>query len=138
MVEEYLYSDLTGAIINCAYKVHGTLGAGFLEKIYENAMLIELQEKGLHVIQQSPVQVLYKGKLVGEYFADFVVEDKVIVELKAVCSITDSHEAQLINYLKATKMQVGLLLNFGDKMEICRKVNQNRYVSRSAKNATKK
>ncbi len=104
---------ITENIIGCAYAVSNELGAGFLEKVYENALLIELVKQGLHVEKQKPVAVTYSGQIVGEYIADLVVEESVIVELKAVKALDNVHQAQLLNYLKATGMNTGLLLNFG-------------------------
>lgn len=107
------------------YKVYNILGFGFLEKVYENALLIELNQCGLFVEKQKPINVYYEGKLVGEYYADLIVEKKVIIELKAAESLIEEHELQLINYLKATDIEVGLLLNFGKKPEIRRKIFSN-------------
>ncbi len=100
-----------------------TLGSGFLEKVYENALKLEIEKEGLKVLQQPPVKVLYDGQTVGEYFADLIVGDKVIVELKAIDSLNKIHEVQLVNYLKATGFRVGLLINFGDTIKIVRRVN---------------
>jgi len=105
--------DLTEKIIGCAYTVSNTLGAGFLEKVYENALFIELQKQGLRTEQQKPVSVVYGGQVVGEYIADLIVEESVIIELKAVRVLDAVHQAQLLNYLKATGINIGLLLNFG-------------------------
>jgi len=118
----YKHIDLTEKIIGCAYKVYNELGAGFIEKVYENALMIELKNEGLAAQQQYPVKVYYQEILIGDYVADIVVEDKVIVELKAVSHLTKAHEVQLVNYLKATKLEVGLLINFGDEISIKRKV----------------
>ena len=104
---------VTEQIINCVYRVSNTLGTGFLEKVYENALVIELKQNGLRVIQQHPVNVFYNGNLVGEYVADLLVEDQVIVELKAVKILDDVHSAQCMNYLKASGLKVCLLVNFG-------------------------
>ena len=101
------------------------LGFGFLEKVYENAMMIELMEMGLYCEKQKPIKVYYKEKTVGEYFADIMVENRVIIELKAAEAIAEEHELQLINYLKATETEVRLLLNFGKKPEFKRKVFSN-------------
>lgn len=125
-MEEYLHQELTSKIISCFYKVYNTLGFGFLEKVYENAMLIELNEIGLLTERQKPISVFYNEKLVGEYFADLIVENKVIIELKAAESLIEEHELQLINYLKATDIEVGLLLNFGRKPEVRRKIFSNK------------
>lgn len=121
-VNNYKHADLTEKIIGCAYKVYNQLGAGFIEKIYENALMIELKNAALNAQQQYPVKVYYQDILIGDYVADIVVEDKVIVELKAVSQLTKAHEVQLVNYLKATELEVGLLINFGDQITIKRKV----------------
>jgi GxxExxY protein len=113
--------DLTNRVICCAYNVHNSLGAGFLEKVYENALRIELESAGLKVEQQRPINVLYNGQTVGEYFADLVVEDRIILELKALEKLSDIHEIQLKNYLKGCQIELGLLLNFGKKVEVRRK-----------------
>ena len=130
-MEEYLHQELTSKIISCFYKVYNTLGFGFFEKVYENAMLIELNEIGLLTERQKPISVFYNEKLVGEYFADLIVENKVIIELKAAESLIEEHELQLINYLKATDIEVGLLLNFGKKPEVRRKIFSNKNQRRS-------
>jgi len=105
-------NELTYLINGAIYEVNRELGVGFLEKVYENALLIELNEKGLKSENQAPIKVKYKGKDVGEYFADIMVEDQVIIELKSVESLQKIHEAQLLNYLKATGYKIGLLVNF--------------------------
>jgi len=120
-----LHEEITGAIIKAFYTVYNTLGYGFLEKVYENALVHELTKLGLKVRQQTPIKVYYAGQLVGEYFADLAVEDCVIVELKAAESLRPEHAAQLINYLKATDVEVGLLFNFGPKPEFARKIFTN-------------
>ena len=120
-----LHGDLTDKIINAFYKVNNALGFGFLEKVYENAMVIELRKMGLNVKQQKNIKVFYNDYKVGDYFADLIVNDQVIVELKAAESLCPEHEAQLINYLRATEIEVGLLLNFGKKAEFRRKVFSN-------------
>jgi GxxExxY protein len=127
-----LHSELTDRIIKAFYKVYNTLGYGFLEKVYENSLALELRRLGLRVEQQQPVDVFYEGDMVGEYFADLTVEDVVILELKAAEALHESHEAQLVNYLRATEMEVGLLLNFGPKPQFKRKVfmNDNKRVIR--------
>jgi GxxExxY protein len=119
---EYKHSDLTGEIINAFYQVYNTLGYGFLEKVYENALVYELRKRGYEVLQQMPVKVFYDEVVVGEYYADLVINDVVILELKSVETINDAHSAQLINYLKATGMEVGLILNFGPNPQITRKI----------------
>ena len=117
-----LHSDLTEQIIGSAYNVYNSLGSGFLEKVYENALAIKLGKTGLMVNQQSPIKIYFEDELVGEYFADLLVDNKVIVELKAVSELSKIHEVQLVNYLKATGLKVGLLINFGEKIKIIRRV----------------
>lgn len=124
-MSEYLHQELTSRIISCFYKVYNTLGFGFLEKVYENALLIELTTNGLYVERHKPIKVHYEEKLVGEYFADLIVDNKIILELKAIEFLIEEHELQLINYLKATDIELGLLLNFGKKPEIRRKIFSN-------------
>jgi GxxExxY protein len=121
-----LYEKLTGEIIESFYKVYNRLGYGFLEKVYENALKTELENKGLNCVPQFPVKVYYENKIVGEYFADLIVENKVILELKASKKLSNAHEIQLINYLKATNLKVGLLLNFGRKPQFRRKIFSNK------------
>ncbi len=117
-------NPITEKIIGCAYTVSNTLGAGFLEKIYENSLVHELRKSGLSVQQQIPVQVFYDGILVGEYVADLLVEGSILIELKAVNMLDESHKAQVVNYLKAAGLHLGLILNFGVKrIEIKRVVN---------------
>ena len=118
--------DLTSKIIAAAYKVHKTLGSGFLEKVYENAMMIELTKSGLKVEQQSRITVLYEGQPVGEYFADLFVEGTVIVECKALSALVREHEVQLVNYLTATGIDTGLLINFGPSVVVKRKFREYR------------
>ncbi len=120
-----IHGEITGKILEAFFNVYHELGYGFLEKVYENAMLIELDELGLICKAQHPITVFYNDENVGEYFADILVENKVIIEMKAVEGISERHEAQLINYLRATEMEVGLLLNFGKKPEYKRKVFSN-------------
>jgi GxxExxY protein len=122
---ELMHKDITDKIIKAFYTVYNTLGYGFLEKVYENALFIELSRMGLKVIKQLPIKVHYDGQQVGEYYADFLVENFVIIELKAAEGIIEEHEYQLLNYLKATEIEVGLLLNFGKKPQFRRKVFQN-------------
>jgi GxxExxY protein len=107
------YHPLTATIIGCAMKVHSTLGPGFLESVYQNALVHELLKSKLRVVTQHPVPVIYDGINVGDFVADLVVNEIVIVELKAIHSLTTSHEVQLVNYLSATGLEIGLLLNFG-------------------------
>jgi GxxExxY protein len=120
-----LHADVTDKIIKAFYKVNNTLGYGFLEKVYENAMAIELRKIGCQVWKQKNIKVYYEGEEVGDYYADLLVDNKVIVELKAAESLCEDHETQLINYLKATQIEVGLLLNFGKKAEFRRKIFTN-------------
>jgi GxxExxY protein len=120
-----LYKELTGQVIKSFYKVYNDLGYGFLEKVYEKLLQTELQKRGLECISQFPIEVYYEETLVGEYFADLFVEQKVILELKASESLIHAHELQLINYLKATSIEVGLLLNFGQKPQFKRKIYTN-------------
>ena len=110
----FLFEDITREIIGAAFEVYKVLGYGFFEKVYENALLIELQLRALKVESQKPIRISYKGDSVGDYIADILVEEKVIVELKAEKEYNAKHEAQLINYLKATGLKVGLLINFGE------------------------
>lgn len=120
------HGDITDKILHAFYKVvYPQLGYGFLEKVYENAMVIALIALGLKVQQQVKIPVFFQGQVVGEYFADLVVEDCVIVELKAVNHLLLEHEAQLLNYLRATPYEVGLLLNFGPKPTFTRKAFDN-------------
>jgi GxxExxY protein len=107
------HKTLTAAIISIFYKVYNKLGYGFLEKIYENAMMYEFRKAEIPAKSQSPIKVVYEDEVMGEYSADILVDDKVIVEIKAARKIAPEHKAQLLNYLKATDKEVGLLLNFG-------------------------
>ncbi|MDD2852644.1 MAG: GxxExxY protein [Desulfuromonadaceae bacterium] len=125
MEDVYKHKDLTEKIIEAFYRVYNILGYGFLEKVYENALLIELERMGIPARAQCPVQVLYEGTVVGEYFTDLLVQESVIVEIKAARNLCPEHEAQLLNYLKATKIEIGLLVNFGPKPEIRRKAFDN-------------
>jgi len=122
-----LHGEVTDRIIKAFYKVYNTLGYGFLEKNYENALCIELRQVGFLVVQQHPIQVFYEEQQIGDYFADIVVDDLIILELKAAEQLRPEHVAQLTNYLKATKKEVGLLLNFGSKPEFRRVVFTNSY-----------
>lgn len=118
---------LTQQIIRAFYNVYNTLGFGFLEKVYENALLIELKKMRLRVEAQRSIKVYYEKLQVGDYFADIIVEDLIILELKAVDALCEEHYYQLINYLKATDIEVGLLLNFGKKPEVKRKIFDNEF-----------
>ena len=122
-----LHEEITEKIIKSYYKVYNTLGYGFLEKVYENAMAIELRKKGLEVKCQYPISVLYESEIVGEYFADIIVNNIVVIELKASKEISEDNECQLINYLKATNIELGLLMNFGKDAEYRRKIFMNMY-----------
>ena len=120
-----LHGEITDLILKAFFKVYNTLGYGFLEKVYENAMRIELTNMGLNVLQQKNIKVFYETDQVGEYFADLLINGLVIVELKAAENICEEHEAQLLNYLKATDIEVGLLLNFGKEPKFKRKYFTN-------------
>jgi GxxExxY protein len=127
MQPEYKHTEITQQIINGFYAVYNTLGYGFLERVYVNALMLELRRLGLQAVQEVGIDVYYNGQAVGEYFADLVVNGLVIVEVKAVRTLAEEHEAQLLNYLKATPFEVGLLLNFDPKVEIKRKAFDNAY-----------
>lgn len=118
--------EVTEKILRAYHTVYNTLGYGFLERVYENAMLIELKKQGLDCIQQKAIDVYYDCILVGEYYADIVVNNLVIVELKSVENLKYEHECQLTNYLKATDIEIGLILNFGKKPEFKRKIFTNK------------
>jgi GxxExxY protein len=112
---------LSETVLGCAFRVSNTLGAGFLEKVYENALTHEIRKSGLAVVQQAPIQVIYDGEVVGSYAADLLVESRLLVELKACKALEDVHMAQCLNYLKATGIRTCLLLNFGTpKLQIRR------------------
>ena len=123
--QDYKYKELTESIIRIFYKVYNKLGYGFLEKVYENAMMLELKRENITSVSQHPIRVLYDGEILGEYHADILVNGKVIVEIKASRALVEENEAQLLNYLKATDIEVGLLLNFGKKPEVRRKAYDN-------------
>jgi len=123
--QDFKHKELTDKIINIFYRVYNKLGYGFLEKVYENAMIIELEKEGILAVSQSAISVSYEGKIIGEYYADILVDNKVIVEIKAIRHLVEDNEAQLLNYLKATNMEVGLLLNFGTKPDFKRKAFDN-------------
>ncbi|AQG80078.1 GxxExxY protein [Spirosoma montaniterrae] len=120
-----LHKELTDAIIGSYYAVFNELGYGFLERVYQNALYIELKNEGYEVEAQKQIKVHYKGTQVGDYFADILVENCVILELKACETLAEEHEIQLMNYLRATTMEVGLLLNFGKKPEFKRIIFTN-------------
>ena len=121
----YLHSDLTEQIIKAAYYVFNYLGTGFLESVYEKSLALKLKQEGFSVKRQEPIKVYFEEELVGDFRADLVVDDKVIVELKAVEEVHPIHEVQLVNYLRATEIEVGLLINFGNKITIKRRVFSN-------------
>ena len=122
---DFKHTDVTELIIKAFYTVYNSLGYGFLEKVYRNALAIELRKLGLDVIQEARIMVYYDGEVVGEYFTDLLAAGVVIVELKAAKKLLNQHEAQLLNYLKATPYEVGLLLNFGPEPEFKRKAFDN-------------
>ena len=123
--QDFKYKELTDQIIKIFYRVYNKLGYGFLEEIYGNALMIELREEKIDAVAQAPIRVHYKGQIIGEYFADILVDARIIIEIKAAKKLMDEHEAQLLNYLKATSIEVGLLLNFGPTPEIKRKAFDN-------------
>ncbi len=118
-------SHLTEKIIGAFYTVYNSLGYGFLEKVYENALALELQKAGFHISQQQPITVYYDGQMVGQYYADIIVNDTIILELKASENIREEHKLQLLNYLRATEHEIGLLLNFGKSPQIKRVIFSN-------------
>ena len=123
--ENFKHTELTKEIIKTAYYVHDSLGHGFLESVYEKALAKKLKENGFHVIVQYAVPVYFEGELVGDFRADMIVDNKVIIELKAVEGLHPIHETQLVNYLRATEIEVGLLFNFGEQLTFKRKVFSN-------------
>ena len=123
--QDFKYKELTEKIIEIFYRVYNKLGYGFLEKVYENAMMIELKKEGFSAVSQYAIKVFYEGEVIGEYYADILVDNNVIVEIKAAKSLVKENEAQLLNYLKATDIEVGLLVNFGTKPEVKRKAFDN-------------
>lgn len=127
MDDNFKHTALTNKIIRCFYTVYNQLGFGFLEKVYEKSLLIELRKEGLTATRQTQLKVFYNQVEVGDYFADIIVENEVIIEVKTAEGLIEIHEAQLINYLKATNIEVGLLLNFGKTPQVRRKVFSNKY-----------
>lgn len=119
---ELIEHALTEQVIGVFYEVHRELGHGFLETVYENAMMIALNESGLSVQQQAPIAVAFRNQFIGEFRADLLIENRLIIELKAVSSLLAAHEVQLVNYLRATGIRVGLLLNFGARAQFKRRV----------------
>jgi GxxExxY protein len=124
-MENLRHGEITEKLIGAFFRVYNTLGHGFLEKVYENAMALEASRLGMKVEQQKRTEVYYGEDVIGEYFADLAIDDQVIIELKVANAITPEHEAQLINYLKATQFEVGLLVNFGVKPEFRRRILDN-------------
>lgn len=122
---ELLHKNITDIILKSYYKVFNNLGYGFLEKVYENALFYELKKQGLECEKQKPIKVYYDEIQVGEYYADIIVNECIIIELKAAESLAEEHEFQLLNYLKATDIEVGLLLNFGKNPQFKRKIFTN-------------
>jgi GxxExxY protein len=116
-----IHDDLTASIISCCFDVHNKLGAGFLEVVYRNALMLELARRGLHAVSEAPISVNYDGQPIGQFFADILVDDRVVCELKACERLTPQHEAQLVNYLTATGLDIGLLINFGRSVMVKRK-----------------
>ncbi len=123
-MDDYKHSDISKEIIGAAYEVHNTLGSGFLEKVYQNALMVELKLRKIGAEAEKPITVHYHGEMVGNYIADIVVEDKIIVEIKAIKALSEIHEVQLVNYLTATGIEVGLLLNFGKSVEVKRRIKE--------------
>ena len=121
-MENYKHNEITEKIIGAAYKVHNTLGSGFLEKVYQNSLVIEIRALGFSVEVEKPVKVYYHGEVVGNYVADIIVDGKVLLEIKAIKELSGIHEAQILNYLKATGIEVGLLINFGKSVNIKRRI----------------
>lgn len=119
------HENLTGQTIKAFYTVYNELGYGFLEKVYENALALELEHMGLRIGRQRPIKVYYLGRQVGDYYADLILEGLVIIELKCAEALCEANETQLLNYLKATEIEVGLLLNFGPRPEFRRKIFTN-------------
>jgi len=124
--QDFKYKELTEKILEIFYRVYNKLGYGFLEKVYENAMMIEFKKENISAVSQSAIKVLYEGEIVGEYFADILISNKIILEIKAAKNVAEEHEAQLLNYLKATNIEVGLLLNYGPKPNFKRKAFDNK------------
>ena len=125
MGPDYKHTDLTDLIIKAFYAVYNNLGYGFLEKVYTRALIIEMGKLGLEVLHEAAIKVHYDRQVIGEYFADLLVNELVIVEVKAAQVLNNAHEAQLLNYLKSTSYEVGLLLNFGPEPQIKRKAFDN-------------
>ncbi len=122
MDARYPHLDLSATVIGAFYETYNALGFGFLESVYENAFAIQLELCGLQVERQRPILVRFRGNVVGEFRADFVIEERLLVEIKAASALLPAHEAQLINYLKGTGLQLGLLLNFGPRPQVRRRI----------------
>jgi GxxExxY protein len=122
---EILHKELSESILKVFYEVYNELGHGFLERVYQNAMYLELKSQGFKVEAQKQIRVYYKGELVGDFYADLLIDDTIILELKACENLVKAHYAQTLNYLKATNIEVGLLLNFGEKPQIKRFIFTN-------------
>ena len=132
------HGQITELVMGCAFDVINELGAGFLESVYEKALLLALEDRGLSAIAQHPVKVMFRGECVGDFFADIFIEEKVIVELKCVKSIAPEHQAQIINYLNASGIEVGLLINFGNpKLEYKRFTRNKDFKQRRNSNIDK-
>lgn len=125
-MKNYKQREITEKIIGAAYKVHNTLGSGFLEKVYQNSLAIELRMLGFDVEVEKLIAVHYRDEIVGNYVADIVADGKVILEIKAVKELSEVHEVQLVNYLKATGIEVGLLINFGRSVSIKRRIRDKK------------
>ena len=123
--KDFKHKELTEEIMKIFYRVYNKLGYGFLEKVYENAIMLEFKREGIPAVSQSVIKVVYEDEIIGEYFADILVDNKVIIEIKAAKSIAIEYEAQLLNYLNAIKIEVGILFNFGPKADFKRKVFDN-------------
>lgn len=123
-----LYEDLTGKILEACFEVSKELGTGFVESVYEKALIVALKQKNMKVERQVPLKVKFRGIIVGDFLADLVVEDKILIELKAVNALVNEHFSQLINYLKATEIEVGLIINFGKPKLEYRRFN-NRFIN---------
>ena len=124
-MDSFLHKKLSDSILKTYYEVYNCLGYGFLEKVYQNAMYFELKEQGFKVEAQKQIKVYFKGKIVGEYYADLLINDSIILELKACECLMDAHQTQLFNYLKATEIELGMLLNFGGTPEFKRVIFTN-------------
>ena len=132
---DYEHKEITEKIIKCCYNVYNKMGFGYLESVYEKCLLIELEKEGLKFENQKPINVFYDGRPVGQFVADIVVENVIIVELKSIQQLAKVHEAQLVNYLVATDKPVGLLINFGEeKVQVKRKVKDLDYLNNNLEN----